>query len=98
MLGTRYRGSRFCSVLGNPTAYEILKILAQSKKTPTRLAREIGFSLKTVSDTLRNLQQVNLVRYVTRNKNKIYFLKEKSLPSVLNDIEKYVKKMRVIKW
>jgi len=30
MLETHYRASRFCRVLGNPTAYEILKILAKS--------------------------------------------------------------------
>jgi DNA-binding transcriptional ArsR family regulator len=98
MLETHYRASRFCRVLGNPTAYEVLKILAKSKKTPSELANEIGLSLKTISDTLRNLRQVNLVRYTTKKNSKIYALKDKFLPSALANIERYVKKMRVIKW
>ncbi len=98
MLETHYRASRFCRVLGNPTAYAILKIIAKSKKASTDLAQEIGLSMKTISDTLRNLRQVNLVRYSTQDKNKIYSLKDKSLPPILNKLVKYVKKMRVIKW
>ena len=98
MKETDYRASRFCRVLGNPTAYQILKILKQSERTPTELAKIIGLSLKTICDTLRHLRQVNMVRYDTRDKSKIYFLKDKSLPDVLIAIEKYVKKMRVIRW
>jgi len=95
---THYRASRFCRVLGNPTAYEILKILAQSDRTPTDLAADIGLSVKTVSETLRNLRQINLVRYETKENRKIYFLKDKLLLRVLEDIEKYVERMRVKKW
>ncbi|MGB3341266.1 MAG: winged helix-turn-helix domain-containing protein [bacterium] len=98
MLETHYRASRFCRVIGNPTAYQILKLLAKRKWTPTNLAKKIGLSLKTISDTLRNLRQVNIVRYETRNKNKLYFLKNESLVQVLMNIEKYVEKMRVEKW
>lgn len=98
MLETDYRASRCCRVLGNPTAYQILKILVKSKKTPTELSKEIGLSLKTISDTLRNLRQVNLVRYETRDKNKIYFFKDESLTQILTNIEEYVEKMRVKKW
>jgi len=98
MLETNYRASRFCRVLGNPTAYEILKILAKSEKTPTELSKRIGLSLKTVSDTLRNLRQINLVRYTTEQNRKIYFLKDKSLTNALQYIEQYVEKMRVKKW
>jgi DNA-binding transcriptional ArsR family regulator len=98
MLETHYRASRFCRVLGNPTAYQILKILKKSKKTPTELAEKIGLSLKTVSETLRNLRQVNIVRYETRAKNKLYFLKDVSLVQILVNIEKYVERMRVEKW
>jgi hypothetical protein len=38
------------------------------------------------------------VRYETNNKNKIYFLKDKSLPQVLNNIETFVDRMRTQKW
>jgi DNA-binding transcriptional ArsR family regulator len=98
MSETHYRASRFCRVLGNPTAYEILKILAQSEKTPTELARNLGLSVKTISETLRNLRQINLVRYTTKENRKIYFLKDRLLLRVLMYIEKYVERMRVKKW
>jgi predicted transcriptional regulator len=98
MLETHYRASRFCRVLGNPTAYQILTLLKKSARTPTELFEKVGVSLKTISDTLRNLRQINLVRYETQNKNKVYFLKDKLLPEVLFQIEKYVDKMRVQKW
>ncbi len=95
---TDYRASRFCRVLGNPTAYQILKILRTSAKTPTELAREIGLSVKTISATLRHLRQVNLVRYTTQTSSKIYFLKDQSLLRVLSSIEKYIDIMRIKKW
>jgi DNA-binding transcriptional ArsR family regulator len=98
MSETHYRASRFCRVLGNPTAYEILKILAQSEKTPTELARNLGLSVKTISETLRNLRQINLVRYTTKENRKIYFPKDRLLLRVLMYIEKYVERMRVKKW
>jgi DNA-binding transcriptional ArsR family regulator len=97
MSETNYRASRFCRVLGNPTAYEILKILVQSERTPTDLAIDVGLSVKTVSETLRNLRQINLVRYTTRKNRKVYFLKDRLLLKVLQYIEKYVERMRVQK-
>ena len=98
MSETHYRASRFCRVLGNPTAYEILKILARSEKTPTDLAKDLGLSVKTVSETLRNLRQINLVRYTTRENRKMYFPKDRMLVLVLRYIEKYVERMRAKKW
>ncbi|UCD20166.1 MAG: winged helix-turn-helix transcriptional regulator [candidate division WOR-3 bacterium] len=98
MLETHYRASRFCRVLGNPTAYQILKSFVKSPRTPTELSKKLGLSLKTISSTLRNLRQINLVRYETQNKNKVYFLKDRQLPEVLRQIEKYVDRMRVQKW
>jgi DNA-binding transcriptional ArsR family regulator len=98
MLETQYRASRLCRVLGNPTAYQIIKILAKSRKTPTDLAKELDLSLKTTSETLRHLREINLVRYTTQNNRKIYDLKDDLLPEILRTLEKYVKRMRVIKW
>lgn len=95
---TQYRASRFCRILGNPTAYQILKSLIHRKATPTELAEEIGLSKETISDTLRNLRNIDVVRYDTVNKNKIYFLKDDSLISIVNTIEKYVKRIRVKRW
>ena len=49
---TQYRASRLCRVLGNPTAYLIITMLAKSRRTPTDLAEELRLSLKTTSETL----------------------------------------------
>lgn len=98
MLETHYRASRFCRVLGNPTAYQLLHMLRKKGQTPTELSSDIGLSLATVSDTLRHLREINLVRYKTHNNYKVYFLKDRSLPQVLSIIEKYVRRMRIIKW
>jgi DNA-binding HxlR family transcriptional regulator len=95
---TQYRGSRFCRVLGNPTAYQILRSLMKKPSTPSALQNEIGLSLQTISDTLRKLRNINIVRYETVDKNKIYFLKDKALVPVINSIEKFVNRMRVKQW
>lgn len=98
MSETQYRASRFCRVLGNPTAYQILRILSQGKSTPSELANQIGLSRKTISDTLRNLRQVDLVRYDTVKKNKVYFLKDNLIKKILIFLEDYADKMRFKKW
>jgi len=95
---THYRASRFCRVLGNPTAYQLLHMLRKKEQTPTELSGKIGLSVTAVCDTLRHLREINLVRYKTQDKYKVYFLKDRSLPQVLSTIEKYVKRMRIIKW
>ena len=98
MLETQYRASRLCRVLGNPTAYQIVVHLRRSNMTPTQLSKRIGLSLKTISSTLRHLRETNIVRYETEDKNKIYFLKDKSLIPVLDTIEQFVNTMRLKKW
>lgn len=95
---TQYRASRLCRVLGNPTAYQIIVHLRRSSMTPTQLSKRIGLSLKTISSTLRHLREVNIVRYETRDKNKIYFLKDESLVDIMDSIERFVNTMRSKKW
>lgn len=95
---TQYRGSRFCRVLGNPTAYQILTSLMKRPASPSDLQREIGLSIQTISDTLRKLRNIDVVRYDTVDKNKIYFIKDKTLIPIVKNIEKFVKRMRVKKW
>ncbi len=98
MSETHYRASRLCRILGNPTAYQILKILCQGKRKPSEIANQIGLSRKTISDTLRNLRQVDLVRYDTVMKNRIYFLKDNLIKKILAVLEDYADRMRLKKW
>ena len=76
---TDYRASRICRVLGNPTAYKILKLLGERKLTPSQLAELTGLSISTVSSTLRILRKIDLVRYLAVEREKIYWVKEKEI-------------------
>lgn len=94
-----YRASRICRVLGNPTAYQIMKLLiTKDRMTPSEIAKELGFSIANVSKTLRNLRQIDLVRYETENYVKKYFIKDESILDILYDLEKYVEKMKFKKF
>ena len=96
---TEYRASRFCRIMGNPTAYQIVRYLIKKKRaSPTELVDEIGLSLQTICDTLRNLRNIDVIRYETLNKNKIYFLKDPKLVEILEDIERFVRRARFKKW
>lgn len=71
-----YRESRICRLLGNPTAYQILRLLADgSRHTPTEIAGIVERSLVTVSLTLRVLRTAELVRYEHKGKSTFYWLK-----------------------
>ena len=96
---TQYRASRFCRIMGNPTAYQITHYLIKKKRSsPTELVSKIGLSLQTICDTLRNLRNIDLVRYETVNKNKVYFLKDEKIVDILEDIEELVRRARFRNW
>lgn len=98
MLETEYRASRICRVLGNPTAYQIIKVLLKSKKTPSTITKELKISKTLVSSTLRILRNTDLVRYETKGKEKIYWIKDDSVINITRLLEKFVKKMRKKSW
>jgi DNA-binding transcriptional ArsR family regulator len=88
-----YRSSRICRVLGNPTAYQILKILIKNRKAPSALADELKLSLPTKSIALRHLRQIDLVRYENLREGKVYFIKDDTVVSILNQLEVLVKRL-----
>jgi DNA-binding transcriptional ArsR family regulator len=90
----RYRASRICRVLGNPTAYELLHILQKGKKTPYELARMLGVSITTVSHVLRSLRQLDLIRYEVKHKQRIYWIKETSINTAMILLEQLIKKIK----
>jgi len=91
---TMYRASRLFRVLGNPTAYLILRCLGEGRRTPGEISEELGIPAVTISVTLRHLRQVDLVRYVTRGRHKVYWLKDKGVRQMLDRAETLVDKMR----
>ncbi len=94
----QYRSSRICRVLGNPTAYKIIRLLENKKLSPSEISQKLNLSIQTISDTLRILRKVDLVRYDTWNKRKVYFLKVPQIIGILNKLEKLVDKLRFQKW
>ena len=95
MSETMYRASQCCRVLGNPTAYSLLRSLGAERRTPSSLSRELGVSLSAVSRTLRHLRQVHLVRYETKGMEKVYWVKDGAVFRVLASLEQLVERMRV---
>jgi len=91
---TMYRASRLFRVLGNPTAYLILRSLGGGRKTPEEMSVELGIHPTTISGTLRNLRQVDLVRYLTSGRHKVYWLKETTIANLLDKAESLVDTMR----
>ena len=92
---TWYRGSRCCRLLGSPSSYLILKTLGRRKATPTQLAEKTGMTLQAVSRNLRDLRNLDMVRYLTRGNNKIYWIKDPAILDILDEIETFVKRVRV---
>lgn len=96
---TEYRASRICRVLGNPTAYQIIKLLIISgKKQPAEIADELGLTLTLVSYTLRTLRNVDLVRYDINKNKKVYWLKEDALAEICDGLEAVVGRLRCKQW
>jgi len=90
-----YRTSRYFRVLGNPTAYLIIRSLGRTRKTPTEMSRELNIPLTTVSSTLRHLRQVNMVRYETKSRIKEYRLKDSEVLALLEKGETLAENMRI---
>ncbi len=89
-----YRASRICRVLGNPTAYEILCILKKGKRKPTDLARQLGIHISTISHALKTLRNLDLIRYEVRLNERIYWIKEETIISVLEILDSSIKKIK----
>ncbi len=90
----RYRASRICRVLANPTAYEILHILKKGAKTPIEIAEILGVTISTVSHVLKSLRQLDLVRYDVRFRERVYWIKEEKILSVMSDLEEMVERIK----
>ena len=87
----RYRASRICRTLGNPTAYETLHILEKGRQTPAQLAHKLGLSVPTISSVLRALRDLDLVRYEVTWRQRQYWLKTDDIVALLRQLEQVVK-------
>jgi len=89
-----YRSSRICRVLGNPTAYQIVKLLMRGGYTPSAVAAKLKLSVTTVSTVLRHLREIDLVRYENIREGKVYCIKDNTITQVLGQLELLAKRLR----
>ena len=86
----RYRASRICRALGNPTAYEVLALLRAKRMTPQEIANALGVDIATVSQVLRVLRNLDLVRYEVNWRQHLYWIKTDVVKRVMQDLERLV--------
>lgn len=98
MRETSYRASRWFRVLGNPLAYEVVRVLGRRRVSVTDLAGELRQRVSTTSNTLRHLRQVDLVRYETEGRNKVYWVKDGRVLALMRHVERMVDRMREKQW
>jgi predicted transcriptional regulator len=92
------RGAQLCRILGNPIAYEIVKILGGGRRRPMQLAQELRVSASAVVNQLKHLKIAGVVRFesggVRRAGRKVeYYLADRTLPRRLDDLERVVKSL-----
>ncbi|MDH4212004.1 MAG: helix-turn-helix domain-containing protein [candidate division WOR-3 bacterium] len=86
----RYRASRICRALGNPTAYEVLTLMRDQKRTPEELAVLLGVSISNISQVLRVLRNLDLVRYEVKWRSHLYWIKTNRVTKVMDVLERLV--------
>ena len=91
----RYRASRVCRVLGNPTAYEVVHLLKNKKRTARELSDILGVAVPTVSEVLRSLRQIDLIRYEVKWRKRVYWLKYRDVTTLLGMLERLIRKIGV---
>ena len=71
-----YRQSRLCRLLGNPVAFAVVALLADSREMSTgEIARAVGRSVPRTSNILAALRLAEVVRYETEGRHARYRLK-----------------------
>jgi DNA-binding transcriptional ArsR family regulator len=88
-----YRQSRLCRLLGNPVAFTVVSLLADSKEMSTgEIARAIGRSVPRTSNILGALRLAEVVRYETEGRHTRYRLKHpREVRRILDALSGFVK-------
>jgi DNA-binding transcriptional ArsR family regulator len=88
-----YRQSRLCRLLGNPIAFMVVALLAESKEMSTgEIAKAIGRSVPRTSNILAALRLAELVRYETEGRHARYRLKHpREVRKILDALSGFVK-------
>lgn len=88
-----YRESRIARALGDPPKFAIVELLLKNEQsTPSEISHAIHRSKSTVSYHLSKLKSLEIVRYETRKKGVIYWIKyPEKTKSIMDSLEAFVK-------
>ena len=88
-----YRQSRRCRLLGNPVAFAVVSLLAESREmTTSEIAGAIGRSVPRTSNILGALRLAEVVRYQTEGRHARYRLKHpREVRRILDALSGFVK-------
>ncbi len=73
--------------LGSPTRFKIVKLLAAGEMYTSEIADILRKDKSTVSRHLKILKDMDIVRYITRDKYVFYRLKKGSVVDLINYAE-----------
>jgi predicted transcriptional regulator len=90
------RGSQLCRILGNPIAYEIVRILGEGRRRPMELARELGVSASAVVNQLKHLKLAGVVHFESGGARRAgrrvdYYLADRALATRIDALERTLK-------
>ncbi|MBI2987191.1 MAG: winged helix-turn-helix transcriptional regulator [Deltaproteobacteria bacterium] len=93
-----YRQSRVCRLLGNPVAFAVVHLLAESRQmSPSEIAKAVGWSVLRISNVLAALRLADVVRYDTEGRQARYRLKHPhEARKVLDALSGFVKIASVV--
>ena len=88
-----YRQSRLCRLLGNPTAFTVVQLLAENRQmSPSAIAKAVGRSVSRTSNILAALRLAEVVRYETEGRQARYRLKHpREVRKLLDALSGFVK-------
>ncbi len=78
-----YRAAVVLENLGEPTRFQIIRLLHAGPKAVIELSRLTGRDPATVCQHLATLRHLHLVRYRNRGRYTFYELKQKRVPQIL---------------
>jgi len=94
-----YRESRLCRLLGNPLAFAVVQLLAESGElTVSEIARALGRSVQRVSTVLGTLRVAEVVRYNTDGRRNRYRLKHpREIKGLITALSRFVKAAAIVR-
>ena len=82
----------FFKAIANDTRFSIIQLLRKGPKSVKEICRALGFEQSRVSHNLKCLVDCGFVNCRQNGKSKIYYLDEKYILPLLENVEKHIKR------